>query len=163
MNAITKKDRYLLLNITELQSRLERVTWFTALDLRDGYHLIWIAEGHEWKTAFRTQYGHYEYLVMPFGLTNAPAMFQRLINNVLRKHLDDFVIAYLDDILVYSTGSLEEHKDHVRTVLDLLGKAKLRLKLEKCEFYKKEVEFLGFKVTTTGIQVSESKIKAIKE
>jgi hypothetical protein len=102
LNDITVKNRYLLPNITELRDRLLRAKIFTALDLRDGYHLIRIKKGEEWKTAFRTRYGHYEYTVMLFGLTNALATFQELINNVLRTYLDIFVIVYLDDILVYS-------------------------------------------------------------
>ena len=101
LNDITVKNRYPLPNIAELTDRLSRAKIFTALDLRDGYHLIRIKKGEEWKTAFRTRYGHFEYTVMPFGLTNAPATFQELINNVLRPYLDIFVIAYLDDILIY--------------------------------------------------------------
>jgi hypothetical protein len=102
LNNITVKNRYLLPNITELRDRLLRAKIFTALDLRDGYYLIRIKKGEEWKTAFRMRYGHYEYTVILFGLTNALATFQELINNVLRTYLDIFVIAYLDDILVYS-------------------------------------------------------------
>ena len=85
-------------------------------------------KGEEWKTAFRTSYGHYEYTVMPFGLTNAPATFQALINNLLREYLDDFVVAYLDDILVYTNGTLVEHQEHVRKVLKKLQEKGMRLK-----------------------------------
>jgi hypothetical protein len=106
--------------------------YFTALDLRGAYNLIRMKGGEEWKTAFRTYYGHYEYLVMPFRLTNALATCQALVNNVLRAHLDITVVAYLDDILVYSK-TLEEHITYVREVLICLGAAYLRLKLEKCE------------------------------
>jgi hypothetical protein len=105
LNDITVKNWYLLPNITELQDQLLRAKIFTALDLRDGYHLIWIKKGEEWKTAFYTRYGHYKYTIILFGLTNALATFQELINNVLRTHLDIFVIAYLDDILVYSKNN----------------------------------------------------------
>lgn len=116
LNDITIKDRYPLPRIDELRDRLSGARFFTKLDLRDGYHLIRIKEGHKWKTAFRTRYGLYKYLVMPFGLTNAPATFQALVNHVLREYLDRFCTAYLDDILIYSE-TLEEHKEHVSKVL----------------------------------------------
>jgi transposase InsO family protein len=161
LNDITIKNRYPLPNISELQDRLSHAKIFTALDLRDGYHLVRIKAGDEWKTAFRTRYGHYEYTVMPFGLTNAPATFQALINNVLREHLDIFVIAYLDDILIYSENE-EEHVKHVQTVLDCFRKAKLRLRPEKCEFHKEEVDFLGFTVNTTGVKMSKDKIEVVQ-
>ncbi|KAK1911204.1 hypothetical protein P3342_011806 [Pyrenophora teres f. teres] len=150
LNDITIKNRYPLPNITELRDRLSRAKIFTALDLRDGYYLIRIAKGEEWKTAFRSRYGHYEYTVMPFGLTNAPATFQELINNVLRAHLDIFVIAYLDDILVYSE-TLEDHVEHVKTVLRALEQFNLRLKPEKCKFHKTKVNFLGYVVGADGV------------
>jgi hypothetical protein len=119
-------------------------------------------EGEEWKTAFRTRYGLYEYLVMPFGLTNAPATCQELINNVLRVHLDRTVVAYLDDILVYSR-TLEEHIRHVTEVLECLRKADLRLKPEKCEWHKEEVEFLGFVVGRNGVKMSSKKVQVVKD
>lgn len=97
LNAITVKNRYALPLISKLLMRLVGAKKFTKLDLRGAYNLVRIMEGKEWKTAFRTRYGHYEYLVMPFGLTNAPASFQALVNNVLREYLDIFVIVYLDD------------------------------------------------------------------
>ncbi|KAK1912882.1 hypothetical protein P3342_004818 [Pyrenophora teres f. teres] len=157
LNDITIKNRYPLPNITELRDRLSRAKIFTALDLRDRYHLIRIAKGEEWKTAFRSRYGHYEYTVMPFGLTNAPATFQELINNVLRAHLDIFIIAYLDNILVYSE-TLEDHVEHVKTVLRALKQFNLRLKPEKCEFHKTKVNFLGYVVGADRVQMSEEKI-----
>lgn len=161
LNDITVKNRYPLPNIKELRDRLSRAKIFTALDLRDGYHLIRIKEGEEWKTAFRTRYGHYEYTVMPFGLTNAPATFQELINNVLRPYLDITVIAYLDDILIYSENE-EQHTGHVLEVLQALDEYSLRLKLKKCEFHKTKVNFLGYVVGTHGVQMSEEKIEVIK-
>src|ERR1700754_4577654 len=95
LNAITKKNRYPLPRIDELQDRLLGAKWFTAIDIRDAYYRIRMKEGEEWKTAFRTRWGLYEYMVMPFGLTNAPASFQELINDTLREYLDDFALAYL--------------------------------------------------------------------
>ena len=116
LNEITKKNRYPLPNIQELRDRLAHAKWFTALDLRGAYNLIRMKKGEEWKTAFRTRYGHYEYTVMPFGLTNAPATCQEMVNNALGDCLDVYAIAYLDDILIYSE-TLEEHKKHVKEVL----------------------------------------------
>lgn len=162
LNEITRKNRYPLPNISELRDRLSKAKVFTSLDLRDGYYQIRIKKGEEWKTAFRTRYGHYEYCVMPFGLTNAPATFQALINNVLRKHLDIFVIAYLDDILIYSENE-EEHVKHVTTVLECLDNYNLRLKPSKCSFHKEELEFLGHTVGINGVRISEDKIRTIKE
>jgi len=162
LNAITIKDRHPLPNISELRDRLSTARIFTALDLRDGYHLVRIKKGEEWKTAFRTRYGHYEFLVMPFGLTNAPATFQRLINNVLRAHLDIFVVAYLDDILIYSDNE-EDHIGHVRQVLQCLAEFNLRLKPEKCKFHQQELPFLGHIVGIHGVKMSEEKIKVVKD
>ena len=93
--------------------RLSKAYYYTALDVRGAYNLLRVAEGDEWKTAFRTRYGLYEFLVMPFGLTNAPADFQRFINDVLHPFLDAFCTVYLDDILIYSE-TLEEHQAHVK-------------------------------------------------
>lgn len=162
LNEITIKNRYPLPNIKELTDRLAGAQYFTALDLRGAYNLIRMKKGEEWKTAFRTRYGHYEYTVMPFGLTNAPATCQALINNVLRAHLDITVIAYLDDILVFSK-TLEEHISHVKEVLECLQAADLQLKPEKCEWHKEEVEFLGYVVGRNGVKMSEEKIRVIKE
>jgi transposase InsO family protein len=162
LNAITVKNRYPLPNIQELRDRLSRAKIFTALDLRGAYHLIRIKKGHEWKTAFRTRYGHYEYQVVPFGLTNAPAACQDLINSALNDCLDQYAIAYLDDILIYS-DNMEEHVQHVKEVLQRLRAHHLELKPEKCEFHKEEVEFLGHMVGVNGVRISEAKIKTIKE
>jgi hypothetical protein len=128
LNQITKKTCYPLLLISESIDRLAGTTYFMKLDIRKAYHRLRIASGNEWKTAFRTRYGHYEYTVVPFGLVNAPAAFQGHINTVLRKFFDLFCIAYLDDIVIYS-NSLEEHEEHVRLVLVKLQEAGLYLKL----------------------------------
>jgi transposase InsO family protein len=119
-------------------------------------------EGEEWKTAFRTRYGHFEYLVMPFGLTNAPATCQELVNNVLREHLDIFVIAYLDDILIYSRNE-KEHIGHVRTVLRLLQQHALLVDPDKCKWHQEEVEFLGCIVGKNGVKMSPDKIQVVKD
>ena len=108
-------------------------------------------DSKEWKTAFRTRYGHYKYTVMLFSLTNTPATFQSLINTVLRQYLDIFVTTYIDDVLVYTNGTLEKYKQHVKTILHTLQKAGMRLHLDKSVFHTKEVEYLGLILTTEGI------------
>jgi len=105
--------------IQETIDRLKNAQWYTKLDIRDAYYQIRIKEGDEWKTAFRTRYGHFEYNVMPFRLTNEPATFQARINDVLREYLDLFCTPYLDDIIIFS-NSLEEHKEHVKKILQKL-------------------------------------------
>src|SRR5690606_7659833 len=116
INEGTIKNRYPLPLIKETLNQLSRAKIYTTLDIRGAYNLVRMAEGDEWKTAFRTRYGLFESLVMPFGLTNAPATFQHFINDVLRPYLDQFCTAYLDDILIYS-DNLEDHVKHVRLVL----------------------------------------------
>ncbi|KAL6352555.1 hypothetical protein LRP88_13019 [Fusarium phalaenopsidis] len=162
LNAITVKDRTPLPLISELKDRLFGMKYFTALDLKGAYNLIRIKEGHEWKTAFRTKYGLFEYLVMPFGLTNAPAAFQRMINNVLREHLDIFVVCYLDDILIFSKTE-EEHTEHVHKVLQTLQDAKLLVEPEKSKFHAPEVEFLGHIISHNEIRMDPKKVSAVKE
>jgi hypothetical protein len=162
LNAITIKDRYALPLVTELRDRLKGAKIFTKLDLQGAYNLIRIKEGEEWKTAFRTRYGHFEYTVMPFGLTNAPATCMRLMNETLYAYLDVFVVCYLDDILVYSNEE-EQHEGHVKLVLDALRKHRLALKPEKCEFHVKKVEFLGYIVSTEGISMNPEKVRAVLE
>ncbi|CZS80735.1 unnamed protein product [Fusarium graminearum] len=162
LNAITVKDRTPLPLITELKDRLQGKQIFTALDLKGAYNLIRIKEGDEWKTAFRTKFGLFEYLVMPFGLTNAPATFQRMINNVLRQYLDIFVVCYLDDILIFSDNE-EEHKEHVHKVLKALQDANLLVEPEKSHFHVTEVDFLGHTISPGEIRMDQKKIAAVKD
>ncbi|EED18391.1 retrotransposon polyprotein, putative [Talaromyces stipitatus ATCC 10500] len=157
-----ENDSYLLPLITEIQDKVRNKKWFTKLDITDAYNRLRIKEGEEWKTAFKTKFGHFEYLVMPFGLTNAPATFQRYINNVISPYLHDFTIAYLDDILIFS-NSMEEHVKHVKLVLEQLKTAKLQVKLKKCEFHVQETDFLGHRITQEGIQIEKEKVQAIKD
>jgi len=116
----------------------------------------------EWKTAFRTRYELYKYTIMPFGLTNASTTCQEMINDALRQYLDRFVIAYLDDIMIYSK-TLKEHVSHVFKVLECLNMRNLHLKLEKCEFHREEVDFLEFVVGRHGVRMNPKKLRAVKE
>ena len=161
LNKITKKNVYPLPRIDELLDRLQGAKFFTKIDLRQGYHQIRIKDADVEKTAFRTRYGHYEYLVLPFGLTNAPATFMGLMNEVFRPLLDKSVVIYLDDILIYSR-SWEDHKRHIAEVLDRLRAHQLYAKVSKCEFGKSKVEFLGHVVSNDGVAVDQKKIEAIQ-
>jgi transposase InsO family protein len=160
LNNITIKNRYPLPLITELLDRLRGAKIFTKIDLRSAYNLIRIALGDEWKTAFRTRYGHFEYKVMPFGLTNAPATFQGFIHHVLGQYLDQFCIAFLDDILIYSEN-VEEHTVHVRTILDTLLQNGLYANLDKCKFHKTSINFLGYIISPDGIAMEPSRVEAV--
>ena len=123
---------------------LNGAKFFTKLDLRGAYNLVQIRLGDEWKTAFRTRY--FEYTVMPFGLSNAPVVFQHMVNDIFRDFLDIFIIAYMDDSLVYSKTQ-EEHDIHVRQALQRLHGYGLYAKLEKCSFDQRQVEFFGYIVS----------------
>ncbi|KAI2660072.1 Transposon Tf2-9 polyprotein [Labeo rohita] len=140
--------------------RLQGASVFSKLDLHNAYHLVRIREGDEWKTAFNTPRGHIEYLVMPFGLSNSPAVFQALVNDVLRDMVDRFIYVYLDDILIFSS-SLQEHVQHVRRVLQRLLENGLFVKAEKCVFYAQSVSFLGYIVSSEGIRMDPDKVKAV--
>ena len=120
-------------------------------------------DSEEWKTAFRTRYRHYEYTVMPFSLTNTPVTFQSLINAILRQYLDIFVTAYIDDVLVYTNRTLEEHRQHVKKILHALQEAGMRLRLDKSVFHVKEVEYLGLILMTEGICMDDTKITAVQD
>lgn len=164
LNRITQQDRYPLPLIKETLHSLSGARWFTKLDVRAAFHRIRVAEGDEHLTAFRTRFGLFEWLVCPFGLAGAPATFQRYINKALGPTLGDFATAYLDDVLVYSGGSQEEHIQRVREVLHRLQDAGLNLDLKKCAFAVKEVKYLGY-IIEAGAQVrpDPAKLAAIKE
>ena len=133
---------------------------YSKIDLRSSYHQLRVLENNVSKTAFKTRYDHYEFLGMPFGLTDAPAAFMDLMNRVFSPYLDKFVIVFIDDILVYS-GSLEEHAEHLRTVLQILRERKLHAKFSKCEFWLGKVAFLGYVISAEGISMDPQKIEAI--
>ncbi|KAL0200281.1 hypothetical protein M9458_003468, partial [Cirrhinus mrigala] len=134
---------------------------FTKLDLRSAYNLVHIREGDEWKTAFITPTGHYEYLVMPYGLSVSPSVFQTFLNEVFREFLHRFVVVYIDDILIYSRN-MAEHRQHVQQVLQKLRHHQLYLKLEKCEFHKSSVQFLGYNINSEGVLMDQGKVDAIQ-
>uniref|UniRef100_A0A8C6L5X0 Gypsy retrotransposon integrase-like protein 1 n=3 Tax=Nothobranchius furzeri TaxID=105023 RepID=A0A8C6L5X0_NOTFU len=160
LNDITVKNRYPLPLINTAFDSLHGARIFTKLDLRNAYHLVRIREGDEWKTAFNTPTGHYEYLVMPFGLTNAPAVFQTLINDVLRDIVGSCVFIYLDDVLVFSTDP-ETHQKHVHVVLLRLLQNNLFVKAEKCEFHCTTVSLLGFTISPNQIAMDPAKTSAV--
>ena len=162
LNCITRKNRYPLPLIGDLLDRLRSAKVFTKIDLRAGYNNVRIAPGHEWKTAFRTRYGSFEYLVMPFGMTNSPATFQHFMNDIFRNMADIFVIVYLDDILVFSDNE-EDHKDHVRRVLQRLREHNLQTKLGKCTFHTDTIEYLGFIVSPAGLTMDPEKTKVVHD
>ncbi|GJY98051.1 putative reverse transcriptase domain-containing protein [Tanacetum coccineum] len=162
LNKLTIKNRYPLPRIDDLFDQLQGACCFSKIDLRSGYHQLRVHEDDIPKTAFRTRYGHFEFTVMPFGLTNAPAIFMDLMNRVCKPYLDKFVIVFIDDILIYSKSE-KDHEHHLRTILDLLKKEKLFAKFSKCEFWLKEVQFLGHVVNQEGITLEPRKgLKQLK-
>ncbi|KAJ1570944.1 hypothetical protein NDA11_005894 [Ustilago hordei] len=162
LNEITVKNRAPLPLIEEQLFLLRKARIYTKLDLRAAYNLIRIAKGDEWKTAFGTQLGLYEYLVMPFGLANAPAHFQSFINDIFRDIIGIYVVVYLDDFLIFSDTE-EAHVKHVTEVLTRLRRNRLFAKLSKCEFHTKTVEFLGYIIKPTGIEMDPEKVRTVKE
>ncbi|GJR34705.1 putative reverse transcriptase domain-containing protein [Tanacetum coccineum] len=162
LNKLTVKNRYPLPRINDLFDQLQGSQFFSKIDLRSGYHQLRVHEDDISMTAFRTRYGHFEFTVMPFGLTNAPAVFMDLMNRVCRPYLDKFMIVFIDDILIYFKTQ-EEHVEHLRLVLGFLKKEKLYAKFSKCEFWLREVQFLGHVINGNGIHVDPSKIEAVKD
>ena len=161
LNDITIKNKYPLPLMDELFDRVHGARYFSLLDLRTGFHQIRIADGDAEKTAFRTRYGSYEYLVLPMGLCNAPSTFMQLMNETFRDMLDKSVLAFLDDILVFSRTK-QEHIQHLREVLMRLRAQKLYAKLSKCEFARDEVQFLGYRIGAKGLAVSPDKVDAVR-
>ncbi|GKE45706.1 putative reverse transcriptase domain-containing protein, partial [Tanacetum coccineum] len=145
----------------ELSKQLQEIC-YSKIDLRSGYHQLRIREEDIPITTFRTRYGHYEFQVMPFGLTNAPAVFMDLMNRVCKPYLDKFMILFIDDIMIYSKNK-EEHGEHLKTILNLLGSEKLYAKFSKCDFWLDFVQFLGHVIDSSGVHVDPAKIETIKK
>ncbi|KAL0548748.1 hypothetical protein IC582_013216 [Cucumis melo] len=160
LNKVTVRNKYPLLCIDDLIDQLRGATMFSKIDLRSGYHQLKVRESNIPKTAFRTRYGHYEFLVMPFGLTNAPAVFIDLMNRIFHQYLNQFVIVFIDDILVYSIDR-KAHEQHLRIVLRMLHERQLYAKFSKCEFWLKQVVFLGNVVSANGVSVDPQKVEVV--
>ena len=146
--------------IYDLIDQLQGATIFSNIDLRSRYHQIRVQNEDIPKTAFRTCYGHYEYIVTSFGLTNAPAVFMNYMNRIFRPYLDKFVVVFIDNILIYSK-TRKAHEEHLRMVLQILRERKLYAKLSKCEFWMNKVKFLGHIVSRRGISVNPCKIEVV--
>ena len=162
LNHIFKKDRYPLPLISDLLDSPCKAQVYSKIDLHHAYHLVHIANGDEWKTAFRTHYGSFEWSVIPFSLTNAPMAFQRFMNNIFSDLSDICIVIYLDDILIY-LNNMSKHYQHVKEILKRLYKAGLYAKAEKCKFHSKLVEYLGYILFPFGLTMSDNKIKIIQD
>ncbi len=160
LNNITVKNSYPLPKIDELLNRVSGAKWFSKIDLQQGYHQVRVDEADIYKTAFRTRYGLFAFLVLPFGLCNAPGTFMNLMHDILKPYLDKSCLGFLDDIFIYSK-TLNEHRIHVKEILNKLREHRLHVKLSKCEFMKQTIEFLGFRIDQNGIGMMETKVKAI--
>jgi predicted aspartyl protease len=161
LNALTKKDSYPLPRIDELLARVSKAKVFTKLDIRQAFHRIRIDPESEDYTTFKTRYGTYKCKVLPFGLCNGPSTYQRYMNDVLMDYLDDFCMAYLDDILIYSEDP-QEHEEHVKKVLRRLQEAGLQADIKKCEFSVERTKYLGYILTTKGLEVDPDKVEPLR-
>ena len=162
LNKVTKKNRYPLPLISETLDRMVGAAVFTKLDLKDTYHRLRIKISDEWKTAFRTRYGHFKYLVIPFRLANAPVTFQAYINHAIQGLLNIVYVVYLDDILIYSANA-NTHRADIKRILDRLRKFRLYTSLKKCQFEIKKIEFLDFVVGTSSVKMDHSRVVSIQE
>ena len=160
LNRVTIKNWYPLLRIDDLFDQLRRARVYSKIDLRTGYHHLRVREADIPKKAFTTWYGHFEFTVMPFGLTKAPTAFMGPINRLFQPYLDQFVVVFVDDILIYSQSEVE-HEDHLRIVLQLLRDHQLYAKFSKCEFWLAKVDFLGHVVSASGMSVVPGKVEAV--
>jgi hypothetical protein len=157
LNEVTIKNKYALPRIEDLLDQMRGAKVFSKIDLHSGYHQMKIRWSDIPKTAFTTRYGLYQYTVMSFGLTNAPAYFMYLMNKVFMEYLDKFVVVFIDDILIYSKTE-KEHEEHLRLVLQKLRDHQLYAKFSNCDFWLKEVSFLGHIITDGGISIDLAKV-----
>ena len=160
LNRVTVKNRYQLPRIDDLFDWLRGAQVYSKIDLRIGYHQLRVRETDILKTVFRTGYGHFDFTVMPFGLTNEPAAFMDLMHRVFPPYLDQFVVFFVDDILIYSQSEWE-HEYHLRIVLQLLRDHQLYAKFSKLEFWLIKVRFLGHVVSASGVSVDLEKVEAV--
>ena len=160
LNDLTINDKYPLPRMDDILENLGKCTYFTTLDLAQGFHQIPMDEKSIEKTAFTVENGHYEYLRLPFGLKGAPATFQRMMDKVLMKYLYKFCFVYMDDIVIFSK-SLQEHMQHIKLVFNELRNYNLKIQLDKSEFLRKDVPFLGHIITPEGIKPNPNKLKSI--
>jgi hypothetical protein len=164
LNSKIKTDEYPIPLTRTVMSDLAGADWITSFDVRSGFANLRVAPGHEKHTAFKTFYGLYEYTVMPMGLATAPSIFQRFINSVLNPYLGLFCHAYLDDVVVFTKGTREQHYEHVSKILALFKENELRLKPHKCKWFRKEIDFLGFNVVCgKGVRMAADKIQALRD
>lgn len=160
LNAITIKTKYPVPVMDELLDELAKASWFSSLDLWAGFHQIRLKKGEEFKTAFQTHFGQFEFRVMAFGLTGAPGSFQEAMNTTLAPYLRKFVLVFFDDILIYNT-SYEEHLIHVKLVFELLMKDHWKIKLSKCIFAQQQIKYLGHIISSAGVATDPSKVAAV--
>ena len=162
LNKVTVKNRYPLPLINDLLDKMKGARFFSKIDLRGAYNLVRIRKGDEWKTAFRTRKGLYEYLVMPFGLANAPAAFQAMMDTIFRDCINVFAVVLLDDIGIFS-NTREDHVNHINTILGLLRTHNLYAKLSKCEWFQDDIELLGHRIGTQGLSMCGDKVGTISQ
>jgi hypothetical protein len=160
LNDMTIKNRFPMPLVEEILDELARTKFFTSLYMTSSYHQIRMGAEDEFKTAFKTHHGHYQFRVMPFGLTNAPASLQCALNSVLQSFLRKFVMVFLDDILIYSS-SLDAHLQHIRLVLDKLREHQFYPKRRKCSFMKYELKYLGHVISREGVSTDPSKTEVM--
>ena len=160
LNRVTIKNRYPLPRIDDLFDQMRGARVYSKIDLRTGYHQLRVRETDIPKTEFRMWYGHFEFIVMPFGLTNALTAFMDLMHRVFQPYWDQFVVVFVDDILIFSQSEWE-HEDHLRIVLQLLRDHQLYAKFSKCEFWLIEMRFLGHVVSASGVSVDLEKVEAV--
>src|SRR6516164_2742041 len=162
LNQISTKDWYPLPLISNLLNNPCKACIYTKINLQHAYHLVWITDSDEWKTAFQTCYGSFEWMVMSFGLSNAPAAFQHFMNNIFCDMVNVCITIYLDDILIYSDDPIQ-HKKHVQKVLHHLWLHGLYAQADKCKFNTDSVEYLGYVLSPTGLSMAQNKVKTIQD